>query len=297
MLIAVTGKSGQLTSALQALAAPNLEIVALGRPELDLYSPDNALRVIAKARPDVIVSSAAYTGVDSAEAEEFLAFSANRDGAKAIAIAASQLHIPIIHLSTDYVFNGRNNKPYVEADFVDPLSAYGRSKLEGEYAVAAATANHAILRTSWVYSTFGSNFVKTMLKLAETREQLSVVADQHGCPTSAHDIAQAIVEIAGKMTVDNNDKLRGVFHISGTGDTTWAGFARYVLSVLEDQTRRRVIVKNISTADYPTAARRPANSRLCCDKLELSYGIKLPTWQRSTEIVVRNLLKGKLEEA
>ncbi|KZS49379.1 dTDP-4-dehydrorhamnose reductase [Rhizobium sp. BK077] len=291
MRIAVTGKSGQVTSALQALKAPDIEVITIGRPELDLLAPSMVRETIAKLKPDVVVSSAAYTAVDKAESDEAAAFAINRDGAGAIAAAAAELSIPVIHLSTDYVFDGDKLERYVESDPVGPVSVYGRSKLEGEYAVAAANENHVILRTAWVYSTFGHNFVKTMLRLAETRDELSVVSDQLGCPTSANDIAEAIVKIAARLSSDSSPDLRGVFHLAGSGETNWAEFARYILSILEEKTGRRVIVRDIATADYPTAAKRPANSRLCCDKLKRLYGVSMPEWQVSTRTVVTKLLE------
>ncbi|NKM54615.1 dTDP-4-dehydrorhamnose reductase [Rhizobium anhuiense] len=291
MRIAVTGKSGQVTSALQALKAPDIEVIAIGRPELDLLAPSMVRETIAKLKPDVVVSSAAYTAVDKAESDEAAAFAINRDGAGAIAAAAAELSIPVIHLSTDYVFDGDKLERYVESDPVGPVSVYGRSKLEGEYAVAAANENHVILRTAWVYSTFGHNFVKTMLRLAETRDELSVVSDQLGCPTSANDIAEAIVKIAARLSSDSSPDLRGVFHLAGSGETNWAEFARYILSILEEKTGGRVIVRDIATADYPTAAKRPANSRLCCDKLKRLYGVSMPEWQVSTRTVVTKLLE------
>jgi dTDP-4-dehydrorhamnose reductase len=291
MRIAVTGKSGQVTSALQALNAGAIEVIAIGRPELDLLEPSTVRETIAKLKPDVVVSSAAYTAVDKAESDEAAAFAINRDGARAIAAAAAELSLPVIHLSTDYVFDGDKPESYVESDPVGPVSVYGRSKLEGEYAVAAANENHVILRTAWVYSTFGHNFVKTMLRLAETREELSVVSDQLGCPTSANDIAEAIVKIAGRLASDSSPDLRGVFHLAGNGETSWAGFARYVMSVLEEKTGRRVTVKDIATADYPTAAKRPANSRLCCDKFKGLYGVSMPEWRMSARDAVTKLLE------
>ncbi|MGZ2457938.1 dTDP-4-dehydrorhamnose reductase [Rhizobium anhuiense] len=291
MRIAVTGKSGQVTSALQALKAPDIEVITIGRPELELLAPSMVRETIAKLKPDVVVSSAAYTAVDKAESDEAAAFAINRDGAGAIAAAAAELSIPVIHLSTDYVFDGDKLERYVESDPVGPVSVYGRSKLEGEYAVAAANENHVILRTAWVYSTFGHNFVKTMLRLAETRDELSVVSDQLGCPTSANDIAEAIVKIAARLSKDSSPDLRGVFHLAGSGETNWAEFARYILSILEEKTGRRVTVRDIATADYPTAAKRPANSRLCCDKLKRLYGVSMPEWQVSTRAAVTNLLE------
>ncbi|WP_421402701.1 dTDP-4-dehydrorhamnose reductase [Agrobacterium fabrum] len=295
MRLAVTGKNGQVVSALLALASDELEIVALGRPEVDLAQPETVLRALREAKPDVVVSAAAYTAVDNAESEPDLAFAVNRDGAGAVARAAMELGVPLIHLSTDYVFDGTKTTAYVETDLTGPTSVYGRSKLEGEKAVAENTPNHAILRTAWVYSEYGNNFVKTMLRLGESRDEINVVADQLGCPTSANDIAVAIIEIARRLSDDLSVRLRGIFHLSGTGETNWANFATQIFKFSAEDGGKSIIVNNITTAQYPTPARRPANSRLDCSKLEEVYGIKLPTWQTSTRAVVTALAQSKKE--
>lgn len=295
MRLAVTGKNGQVVSALQALASAELEIVALGRPELDLAQPETVLTALREANPDVVISAAAYTAVDKAESEPDIAFAVNRDGARAVAQAASDLGIPIIHLSTDYVFDGTKATAYVESDPTGPTSIYGRSKLEGERAVSEATDNYAVLRTAWVYSEYGNNFVKTMLRLSENRDELNVVADQFGCPTSANDIATAIVTIARKLAEDSSARLRGVFHLSGTGETNWANFAKQIFAFSAENGGKSMIVNDITTEQYPTPARRPANSQLDCSKLEEVYGIRLPSWQTSTRAVVTALAQSKKE--
>jgi dTDP-4-dehydrorhamnose reductase len=291
MRIVVTGKTGQVTSALQALRIPDIEVIALGRPEMDLSSPSTVVKSLSQARPDVIISSAAYTAVDKAEAEPDLAFAINAEGAEIVSTAAFQLSVPIIHLSTDYVFNGRNSASYIETHPTDPVSVYGQSKLDGERRVAAANPNHVILRTAWVYSTFGRNFLRTMLRLSEKQDEVRVVGDQHGCPTSATDIADAVVEIARHLVANPETDLRGIFHIVGTGATNWADFAKFIFSVLEEKTGRHISVKEIATVDYPTAAARPANSVLNCDKLESVYGIRLPRWQATTRTTVEQILE------
>ncbi|UYZ09243.1 dTDP-4-dehydrorhamnose reductase [Agrobacterium salinitolerans] len=295
MRLAVTGKHGQVVSALQALASADLEIVALGRPELDLAQPETVLKALREVKPDAVVSAAAYTAVDKAESEQDIAFAVNRDGARAVAQAASDIGIPVIHLSTDYVFDGTKDTAYVESDPTGPTSVYGRSKLEGEQAVSKATGNYAILRTAWVYSEYGNNFVKTMLRLSESRDEINVVADQFGCPTSANDIAAAIVTIARKLVADSSSRLRGVFHLTGTGETSWANFAKRIFAFAEKHGGKSMIVNDITTAQYPTPAKRPANSRLDCTKLEKVYGIKLPSWQTSTRAVVAALAQSKKE--
>ncbi|OOO23280.1 dTDP-4-dehydrorhamnose reductase [Agrobacterium salinitolerans] len=296
MRLAVTGKNGQVVSALLALASAELEIVALGRPELDLAQPETVLKALREVKPDAVVSAAAYTAVDKAESEPDIAFAVNRDGARAVAQAASDLGIPVIHLSTDYVFDGAKDTAYVESDPTGPTSVYGRSKLEGERAVSEATDNYVVLRTAWVYSEYGNNFVKTMLRLSENRDEINVVADQFGCPTSANDIAAAVVTIARKLVEDASAPLRGVFHLSGSGETNWANFAKQIFAFAEEHGGKSMIVNDITTAQYPTPARRPANSRLDCSKLEEVYGIKLPSWQTSTRAVVTALAQSKKEK-
>ncbi len=295
MRLAVTGKNGQVVSALLALASAELEILALGRPELDLAQPETVLKALREVKPDAVLSAAAYTAVDKAESEPDIAFAVNRDGARAVAQAASDLGIPLIHLSTDYVFDGAKDTAYVESDPTGPTSVYGRSKLEGERAVSEATDNYVVLRTAWVYSEYGNNFVKTMLRLSENRDEINVVADQFGCPTSANDIAAAVVTIARKLVEDSSAPLRGVFHLSGTGETNWANFAKQIFAFSAETGGKSIVVNDITTAQYPTPARRPANSRLDCSKLEEVYGIKLPSWQTSTRAVVTALAQSKKE--
>ncbi len=295
MRLAVTGKNGQVVSALQALASAELEIVALGRPELDLAQPETVLKALREVKPDAVVSAAAYTAVDKAESEPDIAFAVNRDGARAVSEAASDLGIPVIHLSTDYVFDGTKTTAYVENDPTGPTSVYGRSKLEGERAVSEATDNYVVLRTAWVYSEYGNNFVKTMLRLSENRDEINVVADQFGCPTSANDIATAVVTIARKLVEDSSAPLRGVFHLSGAGETNWANFAKQIFALSAENGGKSIVVNDITTEQYPTPARRPANSRLDCSKLEEVYGIKLPSWQTSTRAVVTALAQSKKE--
>lgn len=295
MRLAVTGKNGQVVSALQALASDGMEIVALGRPELDLAQPETVLKALQEVKPDAVVSAAAYTAVDKAESEPENAFAVNRDGAKAVAQAAKELGVPVIHLSTDYVFDGTKATAYVESDPTGPTSIYGRSKLEGEQAVSEVTCDYVILRTAWVYSAYGNNFVKTMLRLSENRDEINVVADQFGCPTSANDIAAAIITVARKLVADSSSRLRGVFHLSGTGETNWADFAKQIFAFSAENGGKSVVVNDITTAQYPTPARRPANSRLDCSKLEDVYGIKLPRWQTSTRAVVTALAQSKKE--
>lgn len=280
MRLLVTGRSGQVASSLAALAGANLTAETTGRPDFDLEAPANARDVIAAARPDVVISAAAWTAVDLAETEAERARLANVDGPAAIAASAAALGIPVIHLSTDYVFDGTKSSPYVETDEVGPTGVYGATKLAGERAVAAAQPDHVILRTAWVYAADGKNFVRTMLRLAAERDELGIVADQIGNPTFAPDIAAGIVAVARRILADpQNRDLRGTFHMSGAGETSWAGFAEAIFAGSAARGGPSARVRHIATADYPTPARRPANSRLDCTKLADIHGVRLPRWQ------------------
>ena len=290
MRIVVTGLVGQVVSSMIERAPRDVELIALGRPQLDLAKRDAVLATLRAARCDVIVNAAAYTAVDKAEREPDVAMRINGDGAGYVAEIAAELGAPLLHLSTDYVFDGALDRPYREEDATNPTGAYGRSKLAGEQKIASLCANHAILRTAWVYSPFGANFVKTMLRLGETRAELGVVADQHGNPTSALDIADALFAIARRMRADRSDALRGIFHMTGEGEATWADFAKAIFADALAHGRANVSVKRITTADYPTPAKRPANSRLDTSKLKDAFGISLPDWRKSTKTCVARLL-------
>ena len=290
MRIAVTGSKGQVATSLLERAGHKAEVVALGRPAFDLTDRAAVLSGLEAARPDMVINAAAYTAVDKAEAEEAVAVRVNGDGAGHVAEGAARLHVALLHLSTDYVFDGVLDRPYREDDPTAPVGAYGRSKLVGEKLVAERCEDSVILRTAWVYSPFGANFVRTMLGLNETREEVGVVADQRGNPTSALDIADALIAIAARVKDDASPALRGVFHMTGSGEATWADFAEAVFREAAAWGRRQTRVKRIVTADYPTPARRPANSRLDNEKLRRVYGFKLPEWRRSAAVCCARLL-------
>jgi dTDP-4-dehydrorhamnose reductase len=290
--LVVTGRDGQVAASLleAGQAHAGVEVVAIGRPELDLARPETIVDAIALAKPDVVVSAAAYTAVDLAEDEPDLAFAVNATGAGKVAEAAARLGVPVIHLSTDYVFDGSASRPYLETDATAPLGVYGASKLAGEQAVAAAGPRHLILRTAWVYSPFGKNFAKTMLRLAADRDEISVVADQWGNPTSALDIADAILHAAAMLHGDKSVSAFGTYHVAGTGETNWSGFARHILDTSQASGGSWADVRDIATKDYPTKARRPANSRLSSAKFAAVFGWSAPEWRESTERVVRRIL-------
>jgi dTDP-4-dehydrorhamnose reductase len=292
MRIAVTGQNGQVAlSLLERAAAVGIELVAIGRPALDLERLETIAPALTAVRPDVIVNAAAFTAVDLAESEEKTALKVNGVAAGAIAATAGKLGVPVIQISTDYVFDGDLDRPYREHDVTGPISAYGRSKLAGEQAVASATPNHAILRTAWVYSPFGKNFVRTMLRLGQDREEVGVVADQAGSPTSALDIADTVLAVARNLHARPDDgALRGVFHMGAQGEAVWAEVAEAIFANAQNAGRSPVRVKRIATADYPTPARRPANSRLDSAKLAATHGVRLPHWRDSLTACVTRLL-------
>lgn len=291
MRIAVTGKAGQVvTSLIERGAAAGHELIALGRPELDLADPASVARALEAAAPDAIVSAAAYTAVDRAESESDLAYAVNGAGAGAVAQAAKALGVPLVHVSTDYVFDGTLGRPYLESDPTGPTGVYGASKLAGEQAVLAAHGdNSAVLRVAWVYSPFGVNFVKTMLRLAGDRDEVSVVADQLGNPTSALDIANGIIRVATNLVANSYPELRGTFHMTASGEASWADFAEAVFAASAAQGGPSARVRRITTADYPTPATRPANSRLDCDLIARVHGVALPDWRASLETVIARL--------
>ncbi|MCW6513224.1 dTDP-4-dehydrorhamnose reductase [Lichenifustis flavocetrariae] len=292
MRVVVTGRDGQVVrSLLERGARAGVDVIALGRPALDLADPAGVDAAVAQAAPHVVVNAAAYTAVDKAESEPELAWAINAGGAKAVAQAAARRGVPVIQISTDYVFDGSLDRPYREDDPTQPLGIYGQSKRAGEEAVAAATDNHAILRTAWVYSPFGANFVKTMLRVGASRDELSVVADQKGCPTSALDMADAILAVARNLVDRPDADLRGLFHMSGSGSTTWAAFAEAIFAASRSAGGPSAAVRPITTADYPTPARRPANSQLDCGKLARLHGVVLPAWQGSVASCVTRLLR------
>ena len=282
--VLVVGRTGQLARALAALADERkLPLVAAARPELDLSDPESIDRIVGACCPRAIVNAAAYTFVDKAESEIDLAFKINRDGAEHLAQAAERLDVPFIQVSTDYVFDGNKLTPYQEDDRPSPLGIYGRSKRDGEIAVLASNSEAVVLRTSWVYSPFGHNFVKTMLRLAETRDDIRVVDDQYGAPTSARDLAQAIIEIIQQIAERPDSNLGGIYHLTAAGRTTWYGFAAAIFAGWANRGRRIPTLKAITTADYPTPARRPINSQLDCSKAARVFGVRIPHWREGLE--------------
>ena len=281
MNILVTGCHGQVGYALSQHLKSVGDIHALGREQLDLSQPDAIRAVMQSLRPDIVINAAAYTAVDQAESEEALALRINAEAPGILAEEAKKIGASLIHYSTDYVFDGSKQGAWTEDDPVSPLSAYGRSKLLGEQAIAATGVPYLILRTSWVYGLHGKNFLLTMLRLAQTCESLSIVDDQIGAPTWSHTIAQATANIVRRFPqAEQIAERSGIYHLCATGHTSWYGFAQAIFS--HPAVHERPALQPITTAQYPTPARRPANSVMNTEKFRQCFG-ELPSWQEALQ--------------
>ncbi|MGB1154011.1 MAG: dTDP-4-dehydrorhamnose reductase [Paracoccaceae bacterium] len=278
-MILVFGKTGQVATELQRSS----EVMALGRDDVDLSNPEVCAAAIREDSPKAVINAAAYTAVDRAEDEEHFATVINGDAPTAMAIACAELGIPLVHISTDYVFNGTGDAPYLPEDAPEPQNAYGRSKLAGEIGIRESGAVHAILRTSWVVSAHGVNFLKTMLRLSETHDALNVVADQIGGPTPARDIAAACLQLVEQLIQEPSKS--GIYHFSGAPDVSWAEFATEIFA----QADRLMNIIPISTAEYLTSAQRPLNSRMDCRSTERVFGVTRPNWQDGLKEILKDL--------
>lgn len=290
--ILVLGRDGQVGNALSHAAWPQGWTVAgTGRSDVDLTQAGAIAAAIDRHAPQLVINAAAYTAVDKAETERDLAFAVNADAPATLGRLAARLDIPVLHVSTDYVFDGSGNRPWRESDPAAPLNVYGASKLAGEQALLDTQPRSMILRTSWVYAAHGNNFVKTMLRLGRERDEISVVADQHGAPTSADDIASALVRMSQCALSSNADPSSwGIFHYTGAGETTWHGLATHIFDALERKTGKRTLCHPITTAEYPTPAARPRNSRLDCSKIAGTFGIAPRDWHASVDAILARLI-------
>ena len=282
MKLLLVGSNGQLGWELvNAAEVCGLDCEGIDTPQFDLTDRDAVERTVGREKFTLIVNAAAYTAVDKAELECDQAFAVNADGPRYLALACARNHLPLIHISTDYVFDGNKTSPYIESDPISPIGTYGESKAAGEKAIREAVEAHVILRTSWLYSSHGNNFVKTILRLAREREELRVVADQYGCPTYAADLAAAILEIAKQ--IDRKRSVQwGVYHYCGHGVTTWYEFALEVCKLGKKHAPMRVKeIMAISTGEYPTPAKRPPYSALACSKIRSVFNIQTRPWQDS----------------
>lgn len=278
MKILLLGQHGQVSQELRRSLNGQAELTVLGREQLDLAQPGLIRQQVQRVRPDLIINAAAHTAVDQAESEPELAFAINATAPGILAEAAAELGVPLIHYSTDYVFDGRKSAPYQESDATNPLSVYGRSKLAGEQAIQAVGGQHLILRTSWVYSQHGKNFLLTMQRLLQERDSLSVVADQIGAPTWAGSIAQTTAQLIAHWRAGQTGPW-GVYHLTAQGETSWFGFASAIAAHLRSQGKNVATLQSIPSSAYPTPAQRPLNSRLDCSRLQQHWQVQLPTWQ------------------
>ncbi len=293
--ILVTGIHGQVGFELLRACQPLGEVVGLDRQALDLTDPQAIRRVLREAKPDVILNPAAYTAVDQAEQDERTATAINGDAVAVMAEEAARLNALFVHYSTDYVFDGSKDGAYTETDTPNPQSAYGRSKLVGEQALQASRADWLCLRTSWVYAARGKNFLRTILRLAAEREELRIVADQVGAPTSARLIAEATAQIVGRAQLERRSEGfdAQLLHLSAAGTTTWHGFAEAIVASARTQGGLPALkvgtITAINTEDYPLPAPRPKNSRLDCTRLRVRYGLELPQWARGVDLCIAEL--------
>lgn len=303
MRILIAGWHGQFAKAFMEIApgCPDIAACVVGRPALDLCEPRSVRRAFADISPDMVINAAAYTAVDEAEEHPDRAFALNRDGAGQLALEAARRGAPVIHLSTDYVYDGEKPSPYVETDAPNPQTVYGRSKLEGEAAVAEANPKHVILRTAWVFSPFGRNFASAMLERARAGEKLRVVDDQFGSPTYVPHLAGVALEVARRLSSGKDcDGLWGVYHAAGSeaqsaavhpAPVSWRRLAEEIFSQSAALGGPSAEVEAISARDYRTRAPRPANARLDCGKLHEAFGLRLPPWQEGVAACVRRLLE------
>jgi len=286
--ILVFGCNGQVGREVLRAAPPEFSVAGIDRAEADITDPNAVARALDAHSPAIAINAAAYTAVDQAESERDRAFAVNRDGAGIIAKACAARGVALFHLSTDYVFDGTKRGAYVEDDPIAPLSVYGRSKAEGEAAVRAALDRHVILRTEWVYAAHGKNFVRTMLRLGDERDELRIVDDQRGSPTSARSIARTILAVARNLAARPNGF--GTFHYTDAGETSWRGFAEAIFRHAAASGRRVPKLVPIATADYPTPARRPLNSVLDCRRVESVHAVRRTSWQEELAAVMDELL-------
>jgi dTDP-4-dehydrorhamnose reductase len=299
MRLIISGWHGQIARALadEALSAPDVEAFAMGRPALDVRDPRSIERTFADVNPDLVINTAAYTAVDQAEIEPELAFLLNRDGARKFAESAARRNVPVIHLSTHYVFDGSKATPYVETDEARPETEYGRSKLAGEEAVSQANPKHVIVRSGWIYSARGRNFFTRVSDLAVKNEgPLEIVSDQRGNPTYAPHLARLLLAVARRLLKETpGDQPWGVYHLAGTGGATWYEFAREIVDHLERTGKGTVPITPISAAQYKTVAKRPPNGTLDCRKFEDTFSLRLPAWKEGVRACV-DLCNNKISE-
>jgi dTDP-4-dehydrorhamnose reductase len=285
-LVLLSGKTGQIGSELEKQLAPLTRLSAFDRSEFDLEKPDAVRRVVRQLNPSIIINAAAYTAVDQAETEPEKARAVNTQGVRVLAEETERLGALLVHYSTDYVFDGAQNEPYVESDTTNPLSVYGLTKLAGEQAIQESGCFHLIFRTAWIYAATGKNFVRTIARLSQQKPVLSVVNDQRGAPTSAHDVASMTIRVLRQASLP----VRGLYHMTAGGETTWYSLAQRVVSELQRRQLTAATLKPITTAEYPTLAKRPLNSVLSNKRLADDFDVNMPHWSESLQLTLKELV-------
>lgn len=291
MKILITGAKGQVGKELVNIANQhNYDVISAGRVELDITQVKSVADYIQSSQPDIIINAAAYTAVDKAEEEQITAYAINRDGVDNLAAVCAKQNIPLFHISTDYVFNGEKTDAYSEEDNVSPLGVYGESKWQGEEAIRAQLTQYIILRVAWVFGAHGNNFVKTMLRLNQERDELNIVADQFGGPSPAKNIAQTLISLVD-IYQKNKNMQWGTYHYCGAEKTNWSDFAKEIFkqAKIKGLIKKQMQVNSITTAEYPTLAKRPQNSMLDCSKLKNTFGIEMPNWHDGLNEVLTKL--------
>ena len=291
MKILITGAQGQVGTELVTIANQHgFGVIAAGRAELDISQPKSIGKFIESQSPNIVINAASYTAVDKAEEEQEIAYAINRDGAANLAMVCKEHNIPLLHISTDYVFDGTKKDAYSESDNTSPLGIYGTSKWQGEEGIREKCPQHIILRVAWVFGAQGNNFVKTMLRLGKERDELNVVADQFGGPSPAKYIAETLIALAEKYKKDKTLEW-GTYHYCGTEKTTWCEFAKEIFKQAKEQglIEKEIKVNAITTEEYPTSAKRPANSMLDCSKIKKTFGIEMPSWKTALNQVLAEL--------
>lgn len=291
MKILITGAQGQVGKELFAIVQQQgFDVIAAGRHELDITQRERVEEIIALQSPDIVINAAAYTAVDKAEEEQDIAYAINRDGASHLASISARQNIPLLHISTDYVFDGTKDSAYSEDDAVSPLGVYGISKYQGEEAIRKTCPQHIILRVAWVFGAQGNNFVKTMLRLGKDRNELNVVSDQFGGPSPAKNIAETLISLA-KQYQQENSLAWGTYHYCGTEKTNWCDFSKEIFKQAKEQglIKKEIKVNAITTAEYPIPAKRPQNSMLDCAKIKNTFGIEMPNWKKALNQVLIEL--------
>lgn len=294
MKILLTGSTGQVGWELLRTLMPLGDVIAVNRNQADFSDLNSIKALIRQQKPDVIVNPAAYTAVDKAETEQAQAFLINSEAPGILAEEALKCGALLVHYSTDYVFNGSKDAPYVENDATDPINVYGQSKLAGEKAIQDINGDYIILRTSWVYASRGNNFLKTILRLAAEREELKIVADQIGAPTWARLIAEVTAHVVKQSLKERQENAfsSGLYHLTSSGAASWYDFARQIVDFIQQQGQialKNKIINPIPTTDYPLPAKRPANSRLSCARLEQQFGLTLPSWDNALKLCMQEL--------